>query len=109
MNEKHIYTLLNVIYNNSNIKVLIREGLSFPVISELISQAIKDGYLIHTMEKIMLSEDGLSKLKELEIKFKKTKKDEWIEKDSKNMVRKIDKNSIFVPKQNELTFRSLQK
>jgi hypothetical protein len=107
--EKHLYTLLNVINNNSNIKVLIREGLSIKMISELISQAIKDGYIIHTLEKIKLSEEGLVRLKELEINFKKTKKDEWIEKDLKNIVQKIDKNSIFVPNQNELTFRSLEK
>ena len=34
-------------------------------------------------------------------------KEEWIEKDFKNQVKRIDKNSIFLPRQNELTFRVL--
>ena len=39
--------------------------------------------------------------------IKKTNKNEWIEKDLKSQVKRIDKNFIFLPRQNELTFEVL--
>ncbi|MBK6482334.1 MAG: hypothetical protein IPG01_04175 [Chitinophagaceae bacterium] len=95
---------MKVIKNNSDVHQLIREGLTFPRIAELNAEAIKEGYVTYSKESIRLSEKGIAKLHDLDIKFKKVNKDEWIEKDIKNMIPKLDKNVIFVPKQNELTF-----
>ncbi len=35
---------------------------------------------------------------------KKTSTEEWIKKDLKSKIPKLDKNTIFVPRKNELTF-----
>lgn len=104
MTDKHLYIILKVVNYNSNVKQLTREGLTFPRIAELMSEAIREGYLLHTKETIKLSDQGLTKFKDLDARFKKTNKEDWIEKDEKNMIRKLDKNTIFVPNQNELTF-----
>jgi hypothetical protein len=37
-------------------------------------------------------------------KNKKKKKEEWIQKDLKSKIPKLDKKTIFVPLKNELTF-----
>jgi hypothetical protein len=104
MNEKHMYTLLRVINKDGNINNLIREGLSFSKIADLTNEAIIGGLVIHSNDRIELSQEGLDKMEELEARFKKTNKEEWIEKDIKSIIPKLDKNLIFLPDQNELTF-----
>ncbi|RPH50022.1 MAG: hypothetical protein EHM85_11920 [Desulfobacteraceae bacterium] len=104
MNEKHLYTLLRVIYKNANINILIREGLSFSKIAELTNEAIIAEFVIQANDKIELSQKGLEKMQELGVKFKKINKEEWIEKDLKSKIPKLDKNFIYLPDQNKLTF-----
>ena len=102
--ERHIYYLLKVIKNNSSIRQLIREGLSFSKIGKLISKSLDLEYIINSDNKISLSELGLTKLEELHIKYKKINKNEWITEDVKNKIPRIDKNFIFLPRQDELDF-----
>jgi hypothetical protein len=104
MNEKNLYILLKIIFNNSSVKQLSREGMSFSKIAVLTSESIKDGLIIQTNDRIMLSEIGIEKLKELEKNYKKTNKEEWIMKDLKNKIVKLDENILFLPRQNELSF-----
>lgn len=104
MNEKHLYTLLRIIHNNGNIKSLIRVGLSFSRIGELNSKAISEGLVALSMNEIKLTKEGLDKMQELEVLYKKINKEEWIEKDFESMIPKLDKKLIYLPDQNELTF-----
>lgn len=104
MNEEQLYLLLNVIAKNSSVKVLIRGGISYGRIAQLTRELIESGLLIYSNEKVMLSEAGNARLKDLQSKFKKTNKEEWIKKDEANMIPKLNTNTIFVPSQKELTF-----
>lgn len=104
MNEKELYLLLNVIKKNGDIKKLIREGLSYKQIAEFTNEAIKNDYVKYAHDSIELSEIGNLKYEEIKEKYKRTNKEEWIERDLKSIVPKIDKNLIFLPRQNELTF-----
>lgn len=104
MNEKHVYMLLRVINNNGNVNKLIREGLSFSKIAELTNKAILAGLVIQTNDKIELSPKGLEEMQALEVRYKKINKEEWIEKDNKSIIPKLDQNLIYLPDQNELTF-----
>ena len=104
MNENKLYLLLDVIFRNGSVKRLTRNGIDFSEIAIQTSQAVKDGLVINSGERITLTEKGINVLKELETKFKKTNKEEWIQKDTENQTIPIDKNTIFVPKQNELSF-----
>lgn len=106
MNENNLYTLLDVIFRNGSVKRLTRNGIDFSEIAVSTNQAIVDGLVANSENRIILTEKGIQILKELEEKHKKTNKKEWIEKDEKNRLDKnrIEKNFIFVPRQNELTF-----
>jgi hypothetical protein len=104
MNEKELYLLLNVIKNNGDIKRLVREGISYQKIAELTNEAIAKKLVTYDNDSIELSEIGNSKFEEIQNDYKRTNKEEWIEKDKKNQIARIEKNTIFVPRQNELSF-----
>lgn len=106
MNENNLYILLDVIFRNGSVKRLTRNGIDFIEIAVKTNQAIVDGLVVNSENRIILTEKGIQILKELEEKYKKTNKKEWIEKDKKNRLDKNrrEKNFIFVPKQDELTF-----
>ncbi len=107
MNEKEIYLLLNSIKKNTDIKRLIREGLSYTGIAKLTKEAILNELVKYEVEKISLSEKGEQYYDLIKENYKRTNKDEWIEKDLKSQVTSIDKNFIFLPRQDELTFTVL--
>lgn len=104
MNEKHLYTLLNVVKNNGDIKRLTREGLSFQEIAELSNQAIKDKLLIYQENSISISESGKELANQLSEKFKILDKDKWIDKEKESRIPKLSKDFIFLPNQNEIHF-----
>lgn len=104
MKEKEVYLLLNAIKKNTDIKRLVREGLSYSDIARLTKEAIKNGLVDYKDEKIQLSDKGIELYEQLKDSYKRTNKVEWIEKDFKSQIPRIDKNTIFVPRQNELTF-----
>lgn len=104
MKEKEIYLLLNAIKKNTDIKRLIREGLSYSAIARLTKEAISNELVTYEDEKIHLSEKGEQLYEKIKDNYKRTNKEEWIEKEFKSQIKRIDKNAIFVPRQNELTF-----
>jgi hypothetical protein len=104
MKEKEIYLLLNAIKKNTDIKRLVREGLSYTDIAQLTKRAIANGLITYEDEKVNLSEQGAKLYEQIMDSYKRTNKEEWIEKAEKNRIEKIDKNFIFVPRQSELTF-----
>lgn len=104
MNENNLYLLLDVIFRNGSVKRLTRKGVDFNEIVIQTNQAISDGLIKDSEERILLTEKGIDFLKILEEKYRKINKNEWIEKDFKSQIEKKDKSFIFVPRQNELTF-----
>jgi len=104
MNENNLYLLLDVISRNGSVKILTRNGIDFNEIAIQTNNAISEGLVINSDKRIVLTDKGVEVLKHLALKYKKTNKDEWIERHLKSQIRKIDKNSIFLPRQNELTF-----
>jgi len=107
MKENKLTILLHIIKNNGNVNKLVREGVSFKEITSLTNEAIEREYLTYENEKISVTDKGTEFLKQTIEIIKKTNKNEWIEKDLKSQVKRIDKNFIFLPKQNELTFKVL--
>lgn len=104
MKDRKLVTLLHIIQSNGNVKRLLREGMSFKELTQLINVAIGKGFLTYENEKVALTKSGVELLTlELDI-LKNQNKDEWIKKDFKNQIPKLDKNSIFLPRQDELTF-----
>lgn len=104
MNTENRYTLLDIIFRNGSVSRLTNNGISFDQISEFLNILIDEKLIQYHDEKISLSEKGLEELKKLEIIYKNTKKEEWIKPDEKSRIAKLEKNFIFVPKQNNLSF-----
>jgi len=104
MIDNKLTILLQIIQNNGNVRRLIREGSSFKDIAQLTTIAIEEGYLEYVEERVSLTEKGRFFLQETLERIKKTNKEEWIEKDFKSQIPRIDKSTIFVPRQDELTF-----
>ncbi|MFH7004238.1 hypothetical protein [Flavobacterium bizetiae] len=102
--DNNLYLLLDVIKKSGSVKKLTRIGITFNQIAEYTNQAIQKGLITNVENKIVLTELGLESLEVLEKHYKKTNKEEWIEIDVENKIPKIEKNSIFLPRQNALTF-----
>jgi hypothetical protein len=105
MDDNKLYLLLDVLFRNGSIKNLTRQEITYKEIAEQTNKAILSGLAVNVNNRIVLTKKGLVLLKRLGKKYKKTNKDEWIEKDLKNKIPKLDKNSLFLPRQDELTFK----
>lgn len=106
MEKENLYILLDVVFRNGSLKRLARKGVDYNEIANQTQIAIKNELVSYDRERVILTPKGIELLKQLEINYKKTTKSEWIEKDEKNRLDKNrrEKNFIFVPRQNELTF-----
>ena len=105
MNEKLLHTLLSVIKNNGDIKKLRRNKITYADIANLIEKAIQLNYLITTNTAIEITETGLLRLLELDKHYKLIDKSKWIDKESRSIITKLEKDFIYLPNQNELTFK----
>jgi hypothetical protein len=104
MNEKYIFLLLKIIKFNGNVKRLTYEGLKFNEIANLTSDLLLKNFAEYKEDKLLLTQLGESRLIELESKNKNRNKEEWIKKEEKSIIPKIDKDFIYLPDQNELSF-----
>lgn len=104
MKEKELYILLTVIKNNGDVKRLIREGLSYKDVAEMTNKAISDGLIVYDNDLISLSEKGRETYLMLDKKLKIIDKSKWIEPENKSRTSILDKNDVFLPNQNDLSF-----
>lgn len=104
MTEKQLFYLLRLIKNNGNIKRLLYEGFSFRTIAEATNISIREGYLAYNDKELTLTANGQTKLSELEPLMKKVNKEQWIQKEIKSKIPKLEEDFIFLPNQNELHF-----
>lgn len=104
MEPNKLYLLLDVINRNGSVKKLTREGITFNEIAEQTNNAIFENLVSNKDDKIVLTAKGIELLGVLEKEHKRTNKNEWIEKDFKNKIPKLEKNMLFLPRQDELSF-----
>ncbi len=102
MNNMHLYSLLNVIHTNGDVRKLKRDGLDYEKIALLTKRAITDSLVIFEDNNITLSSLGRDKLNELSNEYKLTNKDMWIDAENESRIPKIGTDSIYLPNQNEL-------
>ncbi|WP_183562521.1 hypothetical protein [Mucilaginibacter sp. SP1R1] len=104
MNELNLTLLLNIIKNKGNVLRLKREKLSFRQIAEFTEQAVVDGFITYSDNKIILTELGEEFLELHLPATKKKNKAEWIEPDIKNKIKPYPKNEVFLPNRSEFSF-----
>lgn len=104
MKDKFLYRLLEIVNKNSDVRQLIREGIDYKMIGDLTTKALEEKYLIYQNDLIRITEKGIDKINTDAKKFKRINKEEWITPDKKSQIKKIDKNDIFLPNKDELSF-----
>lgn len=104
MTPENTYILLDIIQKNGSVNRLTNNGLSYEEVADGINFLINEKLIEYKNDKIVLTKNGNIEQKKLEIIFKKKNKNEWILPYEKGRIAKLEKNFIFVPRQNELTF-----
>lgn len=96
--------LLKTINDDGNIKKLRHYGLTYRQIGDLIEENIANGNLNGIEDVVSLTERGKEYLLANRELIKERDKSKWIELDLKNKTQPIDKEFIFLPSRNELSF-----
>ncbi|MDW3190938.1 MAG: hypothetical protein R8G66_01150 [Cytophagales bacterium] len=95
---------MDVVAKNGSVKRLTREGIDFSDVAQLTDIAIAQKLLEIDNRNLIVTQKGIEVLADLELEFKNHRKEDWIQEEKDSKVGKLDKNVIFVPNQNELTF-----
>jgi predicted transcriptional regulator len=104
MEKEKLYIFLDIVVRNGSIERLVRLGVSYEKIASITKYSIENGLIDYQEGQLGLTDKGNEVYRQLGDDHKRTNKELWIEKDIKSQEQKIDKNRIFVPKRNELTF-----
>ena len=104
MTTKNKLLLLSIIHNNGSVKKLIREGFTYKGISELLEVLVDEDLIIYENDKISLTKEGQRFLDDKSQLIKKQDKNLWIEPKNDSKISSIEKDFIFLPKQDELHF-----
>ncbi len=104
MNNKHKYLLLEIVFENGNVKRLKHEGLSFKEIANLTNTLINENLIIYQNDLVKLSKLGIEKHLELQPIYKEVNKDKWIEKENDSKIERLDTSFIYLPNQSEIHF-----
>ena len=104
MENEELVLLLDMIDKKSNIKKILRNGISFSKIPLLVKDSVELGFLTYENQILKLTDEGLVFLASARETMKNPNKDEWIEKDFKRKIQKIEKKVLFLPRQDELDF-----
>lgn len=104
ISDKYIYQILEIVYTNSDVRKLVSQGLNYEQISLYTGVAIEEGFLEFHNKILRLTEKGQQRLESDAPQFRSKNKRDWILPEEKSRSRRIDKNDIFVPNQNELSF-----
>lgn len=104
MTTKNKVLLLRVIHEDGDIKLLRHHNISFREIGEMVETSVEEGLLTNSDDIISLTDQGKDFLEGNIGIIKERDKSKWIELDRKNKIRKIDRDEVFLPAQNALSF-----
>jgi hypothetical protein len=96
--------LLKLIKSNGNVSPLIKSGYEYAQIIQLIDSLVEDGKIQRNSSKLDITENGLLEIEHLNRLLKRTNSSLWIEPAYANRISKLEKNDVFLPDQNDLSF-----
>lgn len=97
MEEKRLL-FLQLIKNNGNIENLINQGIDYIEIAQWIKKVLIDGYAIYDSERLVLTESGEIKIKELNSKLNREKMNIFISNQTEYALEeKKDVFDIYLP------------
>lgn len=97
LEEKRLL-FLQLIKNNGNIENLINQGIDYIEIAQWIKKVLIDGYAIYDSERLVLTESGEIKIKELNSKLNREKMNIFISNQTEYALEeKKDVFDIYLP------------
>lgn len=97
LEEKRLL-FLQLIKNNGNIENLINQGIDYIEIAQWIKEVLIDGYAIYDSERLVLTESGEIKIKELNSKLNREKMNIFISNQAEYALEgKKDVFDIYLP------------
>ena len=96
--------LLKIVKFNGNLTPLVKMGYEYSQIIQLLDELIADGLLPKPNNKVMATETGLLEIDNLNKQLSRRDSSLWIEPDTASRITKINKNDVFLPDQDELSF-----
>ncbi|PZR25890.1 MAG: hypothetical protein DI535_16415 [Citrobacter freundii] len=102
-NSRRIF-LLKVIKFSGDISPLIKGGLEYYQVVDMIGAEVAEGNAETINGELILTQKGNDLLEQLVKQDKRKGSDAWIEPEEESRIPKIEKNEIFLPSQNDLSF-----
>ena len=96
--------LLKIIDNNGNIEPLSELGYEYSQIVNFIKHEINENNAAYNNGELILTLQGKSLIVSLEKEKKKKGSNTWIEQEIQSKISILDKNDVFLPNQNDLSF-----
>lgn len=96
--------LLKLVKHNGNISSLIKSGYHYSQIIDFLGQLIEEGKLEKTESGIVITDPGDLEIEILNKKLQRKDSSVWIEPDIGHKISSIDKNEVFLPSKDEISF-----
>jgi hypothetical protein len=97
MAESHIILLLQLIHTGGEVNSLLRRGLHFSQIAQLISDAESEGFVKEENDNLVLTDSGLEKMRASLEKDKKRTDGGWISPLDEFRIDKQSVDDIYLP------------
>jgi len=96
--------LLKLVKFNGNISPLIKMGYQYTQVIDFFNILAEEGKLEKHENKLKITESGIQEINDLSKKLNRSNSGVWIEPAIESKIPQFDKNDIFLPDQNELSF-----
>lgn len=104
MNSEVKLFLLKIVKFNGNLTPLLKRGYEYSQIFQLLDELIAEGLLEKNNNRIAITDIGLREIDKLNKHLERRDSSSWIEPESASRISKINKNDVFLPAQDELSF-----
>ena len=96
--------LLKLVKHNGNIQPIIKMGFEYSQIAEFLIELVTEGMLVRVKNKYELTEAGNFEIGALNKELNRFNAAQWIEPANEFKIPKFDKNDVFLPDQDDLSF-----
>jgi len=96
--------LLKLVKSNANIQPVIELGYDYAQVISFLNLLVEQNLLQKQNNQVFVTIEGLTEIEKLNIKFNRFNSSKWIEPESESRISKIDKEFVFLPNKNELSF-----
>jgi len=104
MQEEVKLILLKLVKSNGNLQPLIEMGYEYAQVINFINFLTEEELLKKEKNKISITDKGLKEIQRLNKKYNRLNSAQWIEPKIESRITPIDKDFVYLPNRNELSF-----